>query len=164
MTGRKTQLALLELADDEFNDGELPVNLVVPDITAMPPPQAIENLKKLKRFGILNTDTLLSLVAQAPIDPINLMGTLLNIMPDGWAFSAFDFSMLRVLSRNKIKAVSAALRVDLMGDTIMSLALNKAGQLTAFKQLEVTPSPDMLDKIQALCDETVAAALRETIK
>ena len=128
-------------------------------------PSVIKNLAKLKKLGVCNADAVLSILGQAPIDPINLMGTLMQQQPDGWAFSAVDFSMVRVLARGKARdggAVTAALRVDLMGTSISGLALNKAGQLTIFKTLEVEPGPDTMDKIQALCDETVAAAARET--
>ena len=127
-----------------------------------PTPSVLKNLDKLQRLGILSYDTIMSLVGQAPIDPINLMGTLLQMHPGGWAFSTIDFSMVRVLARNTKKAVSAALRVDLMGTSISGLALNRAGQLTIFKTLEVEPGPDTLTNIQALCDETIAASVRET--
>lgn len=127
-----------------------------------PTPSVTKNLAKLQKLGILTGDSIMSLVGQAPIDPINLMGTLLQMQPDGWAFSAIDFSMVRVLARNTKKMVVAALRVDLMGTSISGLALNKAGQLTIFKTLEVEPGPDTLNKIQALCDETIAASARET--
>lgn len=130
-------------------------------LTEHPTPATLRNLAKLKKLGIATPEAIMSLVGQAPIDPVNLMGTLMQLHPDGWAFSAIDFSMVRVLARTPKKAVSAALRVDLMGASISGLALNKAGQLTIFKTLEVEPGPDTLAAIQALCDETVAAATRE---
>jgi hypothetical protein len=125
-------------------------------------PSVIKNLAKLKKLGVCNADAVLSILGQAPVDPINLMGTLMQQQPDGWAFSAIDFSMIRVLARNAKKAVSAALRVDLMSTSISGLALNKAGQLTIFKTLEVEPGPNTLNDIQTLCDETIAASVRET--
>ena len=154
------QLDLTELGSDEFASDEPPLDVFF-RITTMPPPAAFENLKKLRRLGILNGEALLALIAQAPIDPINLMGTLMHVMPDGWAFSAIDFSMFRVLARNAKKAVSAALRVDLMGGAIQALVLNKANQLTEFRTLEVTPGEDSLPKIQTLCDEALLASKRE---
>jgi hypothetical protein len=127
-----------------------------------PTPSVAKNLAKLQKLGILSGDTIMSLVGQAPIDPCNLMGTLMHHEPNGWAFSAIDFTMFRVLARNKKKAVSAALRVDLMSNVIAGLALNKVGQLTIFKTLEVEPGDATMANIQRLCDETVEAAERET--
>ena len=129
-----------------------------------PSPSVLKNLAKLKKLGICTPEAVMSLVGQAPIDPINLMGTLMQMHPDGWAFSAVDFSMVRVLAQTPKKAVSAALRVDLMSTAISGLALNKAGQLTIFRTLEVEPGPDTMDKIQALCDETIEAAAREALR
>lgn len=126
-------------------------------------PQALTNLVKLKRLGILTGDTFMALLGVAPIDPINLMGTLMRLVPDGWRFSAIDFSMVRVIARDG-QAVSAAMRVDLMGDSIMFLARNRAGQLTPYKTYEVKPSEKTWDEVQALIAETVAAAAREASK
>jgi hypothetical protein len=127
-----------------------------------PSPSILKNLAKLRKLGILSADAIMSLVGQAPIDPINLMGTLLQLQPDSWAFSAHDFSMMRVLARNAKTQVAAALHVDLMGSSISGLALNKAGRLTIFKTLEIEPGPNTMNDIQALCDETIAASVRET--
>ena len=126
-----------------------------------PTPSVTKNLAKLERLGILSGDAIMALVGQAPIDPINLMATLMNMDPKGWAFSAIDFSMLRVLAQTPKKAVAAALRVDLMSGMISTLVLNKVNQLTIYKTLEVEPRDTMLDEIKALCDEAVAASKRE---
>lgn len=125
------------------------------------PPTALRNLQKLKRLGICTPEAIMSLVGQAPIDPINLMATLQRIQPDGWTFSAIDFSMVRVLARTKKNTVAAALRVDLMGGAITALVLNHANQLTIYNSLEVEPTEDMFEKIQRLCDDAVKAARRE---
>lgn len=129
-----------------------------------PTPSVTNNLAKLEKLGILNADAIMALVGQAPIDPVNLMATLMNMHPTGWAFSAIDFSMVRVLAHTPKKAVAAALRVDLMGNTITALALNKANQLTIFKTLEVIPSDTMLDQINTLCLDAVVASKREQQK
>jgi hypothetical protein len=157
-------VTLEDLADvdtDEVFNLRPPLNIDL-RLSEHPTPSVTKNLAKLQKLGILSGDTIMSLVGQAPIDPINLMGTLLQLQPEGWAFSAIDFSMVRVLARNPKKSVTAALRVDLMGSSISGLALNKAGQLTIFKTLEIEPGPDTMTNIQALCDETVAASVRET--
>ena len=159
-----SKLTLEELAaydTDEVFDIPLPINLEL-SLPERPTPSVFKNLTKLHKLGICTPEAIMALVGQAPIDPINLMGTLLQLQPDGWAFSAIDFSMVRILARTAKKTVSAALRVDLMGTSISGLALNKAGQLTIFKTLEVEPGPDTLNNIQTLCDETIAAAQRET--
>ncbi len=128
-----------------------------------PSPAVFKNLAKLKKLGICTMDAVMALVGQAPIDPVNLMGTLMQANPEGWAFSAIDFSMVRVLSRTAKKTVAAALRVDLMSNVIATLVLNKANQLTIYKTLEVEPREGMMEQIQALCDEAVVAAKREAL-
>ncbi len=160
-----TIIALEDLADvdtDEVFNLKPPFQLDKLVMTEHPSPSVVKNLAKLQKLGILSGDAIMSLVGQAPIDPINLMSTLMQMQPTGWAFSAIDFSMIRVLSQTPKKAVAAALRVDLMGGAITSLVLNKANQLTIHKTLEVEPSPTMLDQIKALCDDAVAAAARES--
>ena len=127
-------------------------------------PSVAKNLAKLEKLGILGGDAIMALVGQAPIDPINLMATLMSMDPQGWAFSAVDFSMVRVLARTPKKTVLAALRVDLMGSAISALALNKANQLTIYKTLEIEPRESMFDEINALCLDVVVAAKREQHK
>ncbi len=128
-----------------------------------PPPQAMENLRKLGKLGILNAGALFAIVGQAPIDPVNLVGTLMRLLPDGWVFSQYDFAMMRVLARSPSNAnvIIAAMHVDLMGDVIKFLALSKGGKLTVYKELKVEPSPTTWDTVQALMLETVEAAKRE---
>jgi hypothetical protein len=160
-----TTVSLDDLAEtdtDEVFDRKLP--LIVDDfkLTEHPSPGVAKNLAKLQKLGILTPDAIMALVGQAPIDPINLMSTLMGMQPDGWAFSAIDFSMIRVLARTPNKTVAAALRVDLMGGAITALSLNKANQLTIYKTLEVEPRDGMLEQIQELCDDAVRAAQRET--
>lgn len=162
MRRTKTQLTLDELADPRVADDELPIEVCGIMLRETPPPKVVENLQKLQKLGVLSGDTLLALVAQAPIDPVNLMGTLMRLMPNGWVFSAIDFSMMHVLARDAHKAVAAALHVDLLaGDKIKFLARNRAGQLVEYKEYVVTPGPDTWDTVQALMAETVAAAERE---
>lgn len=159
-----TIITLEDLADqdtDEVFDRQPPFSLDL-KLTEHPTPSVAKNLAKLEKLGILNGDTLLALVGQAPIDPINLMSTLMQMNPDGWAFSAIDFTMVRVLSQTANKAVAAALRVDLMSNAISTLVLNQANQLTIYKTLEVEPRESMLEEIKTLCEDAVAASKRET--
>ncbi len=159
---RATLEELAEYDTDEVFDMPPPIVLEA-RLDENPSPAVLKNLAKLKKLGICTMDAVLALVGQAPIDPVNLMGTLMQMNPDGWAFSAVDFTMVRVLSRTSKKAVAAALRVDLMSNAISTLVLNQAHQLTIHKTLEVEPRPSMLDEIKALCDEAVVAAKREAL-
>jgi hypothetical protein len=160
-----SRATLEELADydtDEVFDMPPPIILEA-RLDENPSPAVLKNLAKLKKLGVCTADAVMSIIGQAPIDPVNLMATLMQMNPEGWAFSAIDFSMVRVLARTPKKAVSAALRVDLMGSAISSLVLNKANQLTIYKTLEVEAGEGMLEKIQTLCDEAVLAAKREAL-
>lgn len=162
MTASVTLEELAAKDTDEVFDVKPPFKITL-TLTESPSPSVLKNLARLGKLGVLNGDALMSLIGQAPIDPINLMSTLMRMTPDGWAFSSVDFSMVRVLSRTSKKEVASALRVDLMGGAIMSLVLNQANQLTIYKTLEVEPREGMLEQIQALCDEAVVAATREAM-
>lgn len=160
-----THVSLEDLADldtDQTFDHRPPlvVELTLGD---HPTPSVAKNLDRLRKLGILSGDALFALIGQAPIDPINLMATLMQMNPDGWAFSAIDFSMVRVLARTAKKEVSAALRVDLMGSAVSSLVLNKANQLTIHKTLEVEPGEGSLEQIKELCDDAILASKREAL-
>lgn len=158
---RTTLAALAALEAEQLFELALPLTVEL-TLTEHPSPKVLANLARLQRLGILNGDAILSTLGQAPIDPINLMQTLMRMHADGWAFSTLDLTMLRVLARTPKNTVAAAMQVDLLGNTITALALNKAGQLTVYKVLEVEARDQMFDQIQALCDEAVAAAHRET--
>lgn len=147
-------------APTEYLEKILPIELRAIIVRERPSPHAFTNLKKLRRLGLLNGDVLLSLIAQAPIDPINLMSVLMKIGSKGWNFSPVDFTMFRVIAK-KGDVVTAAFRVDLMGDTIEALVTNRAGQLTLFKSLKVEPRADMLASIEAFAVEAIRAAERE---
>lgn len=155
------RVTLDQVCDPEAAKDKPPFELIGIVAKEAPPPAALENMLKLRRLGILNGDGLLALVAQAPIDPINLMGTLMRLMPEGWAFSAIDFSMVRVLAGSK-QAVDAAMHVDLLvGDAIKFLARSKEGKLALYKEHRVIPGSDAWAIVQGLMAETVAAAERE---
>ncbi len=155
-------VALSDLVDPEV-DLEFPVVVDNFRIDEALPEAALKNLKTMHKLGILNVESIMALVAAAPIDPINLAGTLMKMMPDGWVFSALDFTLMRVLSRDVKKQVEAALRVDLIGgDAIMALARDKNGRLVEFRTLTIEPGKkDQLDAVQQLCAEAIAAAKRE---
>lgn len=128
------------------------------------PPSLLERLAKLDRMGLLNGDVLMSLIAQAPIDPLNLFSAIQQTSPDGWAFSGIDFGVVRVLARTSAGGVAAAIRIDLMDSSVSTLVLNQAGQLTPFHRFEPDPAEGdhILLRVQAMCDAAVAAAVRES--
>lgn len=125
------------------------------------PPTLLERLAKLDRMGLLNGDVLMSLVAQAPIDPLNLFATIQQTSPNEWAFSGIDFGVVRVLARNAVGNVSAAVRIDLMDSSVSTMVLGQSGQLTVFDRYEPEGS-GILQRVQAMCDAAVIAAARES--
>lgn len=162
-----TPAYLYELAKDEATDYPLPLEVEL-TVDNTPPPNTFKNLKILKKLGILNGDAVMSLLAQAPIDPLNLMQVLMETFPEGWAFSAIDFSMVRVLSKTAKGEVAAALQVDLLGASVTTMALNKANQLTVYKTLDATvglldSSKSLLIETQIMCDDAINAAQRENV-
>lgn len=127
------------------------------------PPSLLERLAKLDRIGLLNGDVLMSLIAQAPIDPLNLFATIQQANPGEWAFSGIDFGVVRVLARTGAGGVAAAIRIDLMDSSVSTLVLNQANQLTPFQRYEPDPAAgSILGRIQAMCDAAIAAAVRES--
>lgn len=132
------------------------------------PPGLLERLAKLDRIGLLSGDVLMSIIAQAPIDPLNLFSLVRQSSPGVWAFSAIDFGVVRVLARDDRKNVSAALRIDLMDSSVTTLVTNQAGQLTQFRRYEPEPESlrgvKILEQVQAMCDEAVQAAARESVQ
>lgn len=161
MKERVVPLSLEQIASkDAMPSFPVMVQLV---LNEEPPPRVQDNLQKLQKLGLLGADVLLSIVGQAPIDPVNLAGTLKRLIPDGWVFSPIDFAIVRAIGRDeRSNAIIAVMHVDLMGDTIKFLAMNQADQLTIYKEYQVKPSPTTWDEVQALIHETVGAAKRET--
>jgi hypothetical protein len=147
------------------SESPVAVELVLKD--GVPPP-LLERFAKLQRLGLLNGDVLLSMIAQAPIDPLGVVTHLMAAEPTGWVFSAIDCSIVRVLARNTEQQVSAAMRIDLLDDTVETLVVNKARQLTPFQRFETLsectqrePGPWILSRVKQLADEAIVAALRE---
>lgn len=156
---------LREGADPRKDASSDPVARVLElDLHDHAPPGLLERLAKLDRIGLLGGDVLMSIVAQAPIDPLNLFSVVRQASPGDWAFSAIDFGVVRVLARDDRKNVSAAIRIDLMDSSVTTLVTNQVGQLTQFRRYE----PDsergvkVLERVQAMCDEAVQAAARES--
>lgn len=156
--------ALREGADPRRDASSDPVVRVLElDLCDHVSPGLLERLAKLDRIGLLNGDVLMSIVAQAPIDPLNLFSTIRQASPGEWVFSAIDFGVVRVLARDARSSVSAAVRIDLMDSSVTTLVMNQARQLTPYRRYE----PDgikVLERIQALCDEAVQAAAREAFR
>ncbi len=130
------------------------------------PPTLLERLAKLDRIGLLNGDVLMSLIAQAPIDPLNLFATIQQASPGEWAFSGIDFGVVRVLARTVAGGVAAAVRIDLMDSSVNTLVLNQAGQLTPFQRYDPMgddhKETNILENIQMMCDAAVVASIRES--
>jgi hypothetical protein len=157
-------MTLEEFLEAQHDEGDSPASagdtLVEMDIKDTVSPQLVNTLTKLRRLGLLNGDAIMSIVAQAPIDPLNLAGVIMDRQPAGWTFSSIDCSMFRVLARTDRDAVAAAIRVDLLDNTVDTLVANRARQLTIYKHYE-PEGKNILDDIQAMCDEAVQAAARE---
>jgi hypothetical protein len=156
--------ALREGADPRKDGSSDPIARVLElDLVDHAPPGLLERLAKLDRIGLLNGDALMSIVAQAPIDPLNLFSAVRKASPGEWVFSAIDFGVVRVLARDSRRNVAAAVRIDLMDSSVTTLVMNHAGQLTTFRRYE----PDgvkVLERVQELCDEAVQAASRESVR
>lgn len=155
-------MSLREGADPRKDASSDPVaREVVLQLRDHAPPTLLERLAKLDRIGLLNGDVLMSLIAQAPIDPLNLFATVHQSSPGEWVFSGIDFGVVRVLARNLSGNVAAAVRIDLMDSSVNTLVLNQAGQLTPFQSYAPEGS-GILECVQAMCDAAIAAAARES--
>jgi hypothetical protein len=159
-------VTLEELLEAQHDEGEASAQaddtMVEMDIQDAATPRLVTALAKLKRLGLLNGDAIMSIVAQAPVDPLNLAGVIMDRQPAGWTFSAVDCSLVRVLARSEKNAVSAAVRIDLLDNAVDTLVANKARQLTIYKHYEPEGS-SILDDVQKMCDEAVQAAAREEL-
>ena len=105
---------------------------VVLRVKGLVPPKTVENLRRLRRLGLLQDATILSLIGQAPIDPYGIFGALQHT--GAWAFQALDFTAIQVLAKKGSKPV-ALMRIDLLSDDITFVVL-KAGQLVEDHVLE----------------------------
>lgn len=162
MTLAEYVMSLREGADPRKDASSDPVTReVVLRLRDHASPTLLERLAKLDRIGLLNGDVLMSLISQAPIDPLNLFSTIQQNSPGEWVFSGIDFGVVRVLARNSAGNVAAAVRIDLMDSSVSTLVLNKSGQLTPFRRYEPAGS-GILAHIQTMCDEAIAAAVRES--
>lgn len=97
-----------------------------------PLPRFVDNLKTLSRLELLTDEVVLSLLAQAPIDPLGVYGAMKHM--GVWAFSPLDFTVMQVLAKKGDLAV-ALMRIDLMSDDITFVALEE-GQLVQVSVLE----------------------------
>jgi hypothetical protein len=105
---------------------------IVLHVKGLVPPKTVENLRRLRRLGLLRDEVLLSLVGQAPIDPYGIFGALQRI--GVWAFQPLDCTAVQVLAKKGSKPV-AIMSIDLLSDNITFVAL-KAGQLVMDLVLE----------------------------
>lgn len=107
----------------------------------LPAPNAVENLRKLDRLGLLTGEVVLGLIGQAPIDPLGVYGALKHI--GAWAFNPLDCTMIQVLAKKGDKPV-ALMRIDLLSDDIVFVTL-QSGKLAEFSQI---PSVEMGAKLR----------------
>lgn len=112
----KTQ-TLTEFTEAEPRKGI--VSLVV-TTSSTPPPRLREKLQHLENLGLPLDDVVLSLAAQAPIDPFGVFGALRALGP--WAFQSADCTAMLVLDRQD-KEVRSAMKIDLLSDDIAFLAM-----------------------------------------
>lgn len=134
----KTQ-TLEEFAEAEQRKGG--VSLVV-KTSSTPPPRLREKLQHLESLGLPLDDVVLSLAAQAPIDPFGVFGALRALGP--WAFQSADCTALLVLDRED-KVVKSAMKIDLLSDDIAFMALRG----------------EAFETIKALSGEQISGWLRE---
>lgn len=152
-------LASLQEDAEEHDDAtNQEVTLLLEDVQ---PPGVRERLARLDRLGLLSGDVIMSIVAQAPIDPVNMVAAAMEAKPGGWTFSAIDCSMVRVLAKDSRGRVAAVVRIDLMDDSVTTFVANQARQLTVYKTWE-PQGPDAIKDFCRTCDDAVAAASRET--
>lgn len=97
------------------------------------PPKLVENLRSLKKLELLTDEVVWSLLAQAPIDPLGVYGAMKGM--GAWAFSPIDFTMVQVLAKTKDMPV-ALMRIDLMSDDIVFVALDEKKQLVQVSIIE----------------------------
>jgi hypothetical protein len=88
-------------------------------------PRVVDNLRRLRRLDLLNGETVLAVLGQAPIDPIGIFGALKHT--GSWAFNVLDCTVVQVLAKRKAQPV-ALMRIDLLSDDITFVALQE-GQL-----------------------------------
>lgn len=112
------------LSFGEFVDSaeDLEVAHVALKVQAPMPPRLIENLRTLRRLELLTDEVVVSLLAQAPIDPLGIYGAMKHM--GAWAFSPLDFTMVQVLAKKGAQPV-ALMRIDLMSDDITFVVLEK---------------------------------------
>jgi len=97
-------------------------------------PNTIINFKKLSRLDLLNDEVILSLLGQAPIDPLGIYQGIRAQWPDwNWAFEPSTFCVVNVLRREQGK-VLAYMTLDLLSDDIVFYA-KKGDVLTTHSQL-----------------------------
>lgn len=88
-------------------------------VDGTPPPRLRERLLHLDGLGLPLDEVFMSLVAQAPIDPIGVFGAIRK--HGRWAFQSPDCTVVNVLAQEGDR-VLAAMRLDLLSDDLAFLA------------------------------------------
>ena len=123
----------LVVPDDSNDTPDVEAALVALKAKAPLPPKMVENLRKLKKLELLTDEVIWSLLAQAPIDPLGVYGAMKGM--GVWAFSPVDFTMVQVLAKSGNMPV-ALMRIDLMSDDLVFVALNEQKHLVQCSVIE----------------------------
>jgi hypothetical protein len=92
-------------------------------------PGTEETLRKLNRLGLLNDKVLMSLVAQAPIDPAGMLSFCSSL--GGWEFVTDNFSARKTLSKNTFsKEAMSYMMIDVLSNSIFFLIRSTEGLKT----------------------------------
>lgn len=145
-----------DVADADVAELDIRIRLEAP-----PVPEAFQNLRRLLNFDLLTGDAVMALVGQAPIDPFGVYAALrMAIGPEGWIFSAIDFTVFHALRRDEDGAVGAAMRLDLLSDDVVLLrregnSLVAVGECSGEKMAAAgeTGFNELLSALAALVDQ-----------
>jgi hypothetical protein len=94
-------------------------------------PGTVENLRRLRRLGLLTDDVILAIIGQAPIDPFGVYGAMKDM--GVWAFQQNDLMMVQILAKKGNQPV-ALMRLDLLSDNLDFVVLRE-GQLVLQEQV-----------------------------
>lgn len=89
--------------------------------------------RKLERLGLLTEKVIMSLIAQAPIDPAGMLAFCSSL--GGFEFIADNFAARKVLSRDKTtNEPTSAMMVDVLSNDIIFL-VSQGGEFVVHKML-----------------------------
>lgn len=103
---------------DSIDKDEITITIDPRTIT----PGVDDVFRKLNRLGLLHDKVIMSLIAQAPMDPLGLV-SFCNTL-GGWEFYPENFSVRKVLARNasEKKEPTAFMIIDVLGNDMIFIA------------------------------------------